>query len=218
MTPELMAVFTAKAKALGYEVIPGSDEVPLYVNKGEIEVCQFAENGGMRYYADSPLAAEREQLNTLMRGLKQVHDLYADARPLALDGIDKEDGFRLVSEFGDTLLAAKLGKDNEVRFTTWQYDYDRKGVHWGHYYETNYEGAKRDFVVRAGLIDELQLFSKEELTAPYAACVFRGRNDGEISYEDNKKLDTVIAKIQYNIPEILFSCRKEEQEEPCRDF
>ena len=84
---------------------------------------------------------------------------------------------------------------------------------WGHYYETNYEGAKRDFALRAGLIDENQLFTKEELVALHDACVFRGRNDDEISYEDDKKLQAVMEKVEENIPDLIFDREQPEQED-----
>lgn len=217
ISPELTAAFTKRVAALGFEIrtaFANSDkELCLIAYQGQAEVCQFVLSGGMRYFPDNPLIVERKQLHALLLDMKQAHDLYADARPLEIGGIDKEDGFRLISEFGDTLLAAKLGRDNEVRFTTWQYDYDHEGVHWGHYYETNYEGAKRDFAVRAGLVDEKQLFTKDELVALHDACVFRGRNDDEISYEDDKKLQAVMEKVEDNIPDLIFDKEQPEQED-----
>lgn len=217
ISPELTAAFTKRAAALGFDVrtaFANSDkELCLIAYQGQTEVCQFVLSGGMRYFPDNPLIAERKQLHALLLDMKQAHDLYADAKPLAVGEIDKEDGFRLISEFGNALLAAKLGEDNEVRFTTWQYDYDREGVHWGHYYETNYAGAKQDFAVRAGLVDERRIFTKDELVALHDACVFRGRNDDEISYEDDKKLQAVMEKVEDNIPDLIFDKEQPEQED-----
>ena len=156
------------------------------------------------------MVTEREELHSLLLDMKQAHDLYADAAPLELAEIRD---YRLISQFGDALLAAKMTKDHEVRFTTWEYTYDHTGVTWGHYYETNYEGAKRDFALRAGLIDENQLFTKEELVALHDACVFRGRNDDEISYEDEKKLQAVMEKVEENIPDLIFDRVQPEQED-----
>jgi len=39
--------------------------------------------------------------------------------------------------------------------------YDRTGVTLGHYYETDYLGALKDFITRSGLIDPKQLFSEK---------------------------------------------------------
>ena len=89
----------------------------------------------------------------------------------------------------------------------------RIGVHRGNYYETNYEGAKLDFAVRAGLIDKKQLFTKDELVALHDACVFRGRNDDEIIYEDGRKLQAVMEKVEDNIPDLIFVREQPEQED-----
>lgn len=202
ITPELTAAFIRRAAALGYEIreTPKAhdDKLLLTAYLDGNEVCKFETGGAMRFIQDNPLIGERKFLHSLLLDMKQAHDLYADASPLEIEGVKD---YRRISEFGDVLLAAKLDKDNEVHFTTWKYDYDRRGVTWGHYYETNYEDAKRDFVLRAGLIGENQLFSKEEWVALHDACVFRSRNDDEISYEDEKKLRNVMEKVEENIPE-----------------
>ena len=78
---------------------------------------------------------------------------------------------------------------------------NRTGLYQGHYYETNYEGAKLDFAVRAGLIREEQLFSVEELTALRDACIYRGQNDYEITYDEEKALSAVMEKVEDNLPE-----------------
>ena len=212
--PELTAAFTRRAAALGYEIRQtqqaGDEKLLLTAYRSGNEVCKFETGGAMRYMEDNPLVTEREELHSLLLDMKQVHDLYADAAPLELAEIRD---YRLISQFGDALLAAKMTKDHEVRFTTWEYTYDHTGVIWGHYYETNYEGAKRDFALRAGLIDENQLFTKEELVALHDACVFRGRNDDEISYEDEKKLQAVMEKVEENIPDLIFDRVQPEQED-----
>ncbi|MEG0944670.1 MAG: hypothetical protein RSF86_13645 [Angelakisella sp.] len=207
ITPELAAAFTARAATMGFKVTPTQNEQVLFtVSKQGTEVCQFEKNGAQRYYPDSPFVEERQKLNRLMSEMKQAHDLYADAPPLHATDVK---GFRLISEFGDYLLAAKMGKDNEVAFNTWQYTYDRTAVTLGHYYETNYQGAVKDFALRAGLINENQLFTEEELVILHDSCVFRGRNDDEITYDDERKLEAVMEKVESNIPNRIFDHEQE---------
>ena len=43
---------------------------------------------------------------------------------------------------------------------TREWDFDRQGVHAGHYFTENYEAAKQDFAVRAGLVESQRLFSE----------------------------------------------------------
>lgn len=217
ITLPLISAFSRRAANLGYDVSvvnANSDKKQcLIAYQGHQEICTFDLSGGMRYLPDNQLVQEREQLHQLLTEMKKAHDLYVDSPPLVIGTIGEEAGFRLVSSFDNALLAAKLGQDGEVRFTTWAYDYDHAGVQMGHYYETNYEGAKCDFAIRAGLIKESQFFTKEELVALHDACVFRGRNDDEISYEDDKKLQAVMEKVEENIPDLIFDREQPEQED-----
>lgn len=206
ISPELAAAFTKRAAVWGFTVRQEEneqDENLLFIaSKHGTEVCQFEKNGAMRHYPDNPLVAERDEIHALLSEMKQEHDLYANAKPLTCEGVTD---FRLISEFGDYLLAAKMGTDNEVRFTTWSYDYNRTGVIWGHYYETDYEDAVKDFAIRAGLVDKNQLFTEEELVTLHDSCVFRGKNDDDITFDDERKLDAVMEKVESNIPSRIFN-------------
>lgn len=44
----------------------------------------------------------------------------------------------------------------------------------------------------------------------YATAIYRGRYDKEFGYDDEVALNKAIAKIQYNIPERLFSFSDEQ--------
>lgn len=213
ITLPLAKAFIRRAAALSYEVRmanAGQDpKLCLDAYFGKNPVCQFEMTGAMRFYRDNPLIAERNELHDLLLTMKQAHDLYADAPPFP--PVESK-GFRLISAFGDAVLAARMGVDDEVRFVTWQYTYDRTSVTMGHYYETNYEGAKQDFAVRAGLLDKNQLFTEDELVALHDACVFRGRNDDEISFDDEHKLHEVMDKVAGNIPNLIFDHESEPEQ------
>jgi len=175
------------------------------------EICKFEKTGAMRFRRDSPFVEERKELHSLLLDLKERYDLYLNAKPLDCEGVRD---FRLISEFGNYLLAAKQSKDNEIRFVTWQYDYDRSGVTLGHYYETNYEGALKDFTVRSGLLDENQLFTEEEMAVLYQSCVFRGKHDDDLTFDSERKLQDVIEKLEGNLPqEVVTQQTVQEQED-----
>jgi hypothetical protein len=202
VTPEFLSAFTRRISGMGFTAKQEADENALLsVCKDGQEVCKIDHDGNMRFLPKVSLEQERNQIYRTHTAMKQAQDRYADAPQLQADGVSD---FRLISTFGDCILAGKMTKDNEIRFTTWQYDYDRTGVMWGHYFETNYEGAKQDFAVRAGLIEEQKLFSEEELVVLHDACVFRGRNDDSISYEDEKILHSVMKKVESNSPDLIF--------------
>lgn len=203
ITLSLAMAFINRAASLGYDVkmsdASKDHNLCLDAFRQGAEICQFEMSGAMRYYPDNPLVNERRELHDLLLDMKQAHDLYADAPPLLATDVK---GFRLISAFGDAVLAAKMSKDDEVRFNTWQYTYDRTAVTMGHYFETNYEGAKKDFAIRAGLLDENQLFTEDEMKVLYAAAVYRGGNDDSLLFDDGQALQAVMGKLEDNLPSL----------------
>lgn len=215
ISPELAELFKKKASAMGYsireEAAEHDPQLLLSAFQNQEEICKFEKTGAMRFRRDSPFVEERKELHSLLLDLKERYDLYLNAKPLDCEGVRD---FRLISEFGNHLLAAKQSKDNEIRFVTWQYDYDRSGVTLGHYYETNYQGALKDFTVRSGLLDENQLFSEEEMAVLYQSCVFRGKHDDDLTFDSERKLQDVIEKLEGNLPqEVVTQQTVQEQED-----
>lgn len=214
ITPELVELFTRKAEAMGFSIrrenVAADPKILLTALKGQEEICRFEKGGAMRFWPESPHADEQNGLHNLLLDLKERYDLYLDAKPL--DCADVRN-YRLISEFGNYLLAAKLSKDNEIRFTTWQYTYDRTGVTLGHYYETNYPGALRDFTLRSGLLDPKQLFTEDELFVLYKSCLFRDVNDDELDFDSERKLQDVIQKVESNLPHLPEALENQEQED-----
>ena len=70
--------------------------------------------------------------------------------------------YRVLADFGDAVLAGHPS-ERGVQFVTWEWDWDRKGVHHGHYFQNGYEEAKHDFVRRGGLLPKEALFEPEQL-------------------------------------------------------
>ena len=66
---------------------------------------------------------------------------------------------------------------------TREWDFDRQGVHAGHYHMENYEAAKQDFAVRAGFVNGQRLFSDQQLGVIRNACEFALEDDATLSYE-----------------------------------
>ena len=50
----------------------------------------------------------------------------------ALKAVGLEDTYKVLADFGDAVLAGQLGKKG-ARFVTWEWDFDRQGIHAGHY-------------------------------------------------------------------------------------
>ena len=80
-------------------------------------------------------------------------------------------------------------------------DFDRQGVHAGHYFMENYEAAKQDFAVRAGLVERQRLFSDEQLAVIRNACAFALEDDATLSYAEEKQLQSVQEQIELLLPQ-----------------
>ena len=103
-------------------------------------------------------------------------------------------------DFGDAVLAGRSCKTG-AKFVTWEWDFDRQGVHAGHYFMENYEAAKQDFAVRAGLVESQRLFSDEQLAVIRNACAFALEDDATLSYAEEKQLQSVQEQIELLLPQ-----------------
>lgn len=106
-------------------------------------------------------------------------------------------------EAENAILAAKVMPNDKIEYVTWEYDYDRKGVLWGHYFGESFTAAKQDFAIRAGLIDRQKLFSSEQLAVLHSACVYRAVNDMDISFDDEKLLRDEIEHLEELSPALV---------------
>ena len=51
-----------------------------------------------------------------------------------------EGDYRILADFGDAVLAGHPS-ERGVQFVTWEWDFDREGVHHGHYFQDDYDAA-----------------------------------------------------------------------------
>ena len=80
--------------------------------------------------------------------------------------------YRVLADFGSAVLAGHP-TERGVQFVTWEWDFDREGVHHGHYFQDDYDAAKRDFTVRSGLVQKDALFSLRRSTARWRSSANR---------------------------------------------
>ena len=137
--------------------------------------------------------------------VKEYMRIFERAPTLKVVGLD--DTYKVLADFGDVVLAGQLGKKG-AKFVTWEWDFDRKGVHAGHYFMENYEAAKLDFAARAGLINEQRLFSDEQIAVIKNACEFALEDDATLSYAEEKQLQSVQEQIELLLPQ-----QEQEQEQ-----
>ena len=165
-------------------------------------LCSVDRDGIVRFRpADITGPEVDRQLRTVTQTATQVKEyMRIFERAPALKAVGLEDTYKVLADFGDAVLAGQLGKKG-ARFVTWEWDFDRQGVHAGHYFMENYEAAKLDFAARAGLINEQRLFSDEQLAAIRNSCEFALEDDATLSYAEEKQLQSVQEQIELLLPQ-----------------
>ena len=181
----------------------------IHVRWNEKPLCSVDRDGIVRFRpADITGPEVDKQLRTVIQTAGQVKEymrIFERAPALKVVGLD--DTYKVFADFGDAVLAGQLGKKG-ARFVTWEWDFDRRGVHAGHYFMENYEAAKKDFAVRAGLVESQRLFSDDQLAVIRTACEFALEDDATLSYAEEKQIQNVQEQIESLLPQ-----QEQEQEQ-----
>lgn len=165
-------------------ISPSSDVFLLPAGSGNEEACEL-------YHRIAPTVDEVYAYVEVMQNA-----------PI-LRAADLHERFHLLADFGGAVLAGReLGQNQGYQFVTWAWDFDRRGVSHGHYFEGNYHAAKEDFAVRSGLISRAQLFSSEQLTELYRATDFFLEEGPEPEDKQMKALQEARTKIEYIVPDL----------------
>ena len=107
--------------------------------------------------------------------------------------------YRVLADFGDAVLAGHP-TERGVQFVTWEWDYDREGVHHGHYFQDDYDAAKRDFTVRGNLVPKGALFEPEQLAEIYRALAFVREQDESLSFGRDRELAELMEQVSGLLP------------------
>ena len=179
----------------------------IHVKWNEQPLCSVDGRGIVRFRPTDITGPEVDrQLRTVTQTAGQVKEyMQIFERAPALKAVGLEESYKVLADFGDAVLAGRSCKTG-AKFVTWEWDFDRQGVHTGHYHMENYEAAKLDFAVRAGLINEQRLFSDEQLAVIRNSCEFALEDDATLSYAEEKQLHSVQEQIELLLP-------KQEQEQ-----
>ena len=165
-------------------------------------LCSVDRDGIVRFRpADITGPEVDRQLRTVIQAAGQVKEyMRIFERAPALKAIGLEDSYKVLADFGDAVLAGRSCKTG-AKFVTWEWDFDRQGVHAGHYFMENYEAAKQNFAVRAGLVESQRLFSDEQIAVIKNACEFALEDDATLSYAEEKQLQSVQEQIELLLPQ-----------------
>ena len=117
-----------------------------------------------------------------------------------LKATDLTGDYRILADFGDAVLAGHP-TERGVQFVTWEWDWDYKGVHHGHYFQNGYEEAKHDFVRRSGLLPKEALFEPEQLDEIHRALAFVCEQDEGLSIGRKKEIKAIMEQLKCLLPE-----------------
>ena len=184
----------------GFETKPPEDcHLPILWN--DAPLCRISGKGSVLYRqecVDSVRA--QDALQSVIDTAKTTSEYMAileTATLLKAGGLTGD--YRILADFGDTVLAGHP-TERGVQFVTWEWDFDHKGVHHGHYFQDDYDAAKRDFTVRSGLVPKDALFEPEQLAEIYRALAFVREQDESLSFGRDRELAELMEQVGGLLP------------------
>ena len=184
----------------GFTVEPIEDHhLPVCWEKGRL--CRVSGKGSVLYRQERVDAlGAQDALQAVIDTAKMTSEYMAilEYAP-QLKATELTGDYRILADFGDAVLAGHP-TERGVQFVTWEWDFDRKGVHQGHYFQDNYEAAKRDFTVRSGLVQKGALFEPEQLAEIYRALAFVREQDESLSFGRDQELKELMEQVGGLLP------------------
>ena len=184
----------------GFMVEPIEDHhLPVCWEKGRL--CRISGKGSVLYRQERVDAlGAQDTLQAVIDTAKMTSEYMAilETAP-RLKATDLTGDYRILADFGDAVLAGHP-TERGVQFVTWEWDFDRKGVHHGHYFQGDYEAAKRDFTVRSGLVPKDALFEPEQLAEIYRALRFVREQDESLSFGRDRELAELMEQVGGLLP------------------
>ena len=184
----------------GFTVEPIEDHhLPVCWKKGRL--CLISGRGSVLYRQECvDVPGAQDALQAVIDTAKMTSEYMAileTATLLKASGLTGD--YRILADFGDAVLAGHPA-ERGVQFVTWEWDFDRKGVHHGHYFQGDYEAAKRDFTVRSGLVPKDALFEPEQLAEIYRALRLVREQDESLSFGRDRELAELMEQVGGLLP------------------
>ena len=184
----------------GFTVEPIEDHhLPVCWEKGRL--CRITGKGSVLYRQEGVDSVRaQDALQSVIDTAKTTSEYMAileTAPRLKANGLTGD--YRVLADFGSAVLAGHP-TERGVQFVTWEWDFDRKGVHNGHYFQDDYDAAKRDFTVRSGLVQKDALFEPEQLAQIYHALSFVREQDETLSFGRDQELKELMEQVGGLLP------------------
>ena len=121
----------ARLRRMGFETMPvENQQLPVKWNGSDL--CRISGRGSVLYRQENVDSIRTDALHSIIDTAKMTSEYMAIleyAPQLKASGL--VGSYRVLADFGDAVLA---GRPTEcgVQFVTWEWGYDREGVHHGH--------------------------------------------------------------------------------------
>ena len=184
----------------GFTVEPIEDHhLPVCWEKGRL--CRITGKGSVFYRRDDADTPQAE--DALFRvgdiAAKTLEYMTAMETAPRLKASRLDGDYRVLADFSSAVLAGHP-TERGVQFVTWEWDFDREGVHHGHYFQDDYDAAKRDFTVRGNLVPKDALFEPEQLADIYRALAFVREQDETLSFGRDQELAELMEQVGGLLP------------------
>lgn len=182
----------------------------LYVTLSGKRLCWVADSGYVGHYKEDVTSehgqAVLDQTHDIARMTREYMTLMEQAPPLSASGLDLKEGYKLLSEFNNIVLAGKMTRYG-AQFVTWERVGERTGLYQGNYYGPSggvreYAAAKRDFAVRSGLLPASALFTQEQLTEVYRSIHETLESAYPLTEDRQKCLESAAKQIERGVPDL----------------
>lgn len=182
----------------------------LRVSRDGVHLCRVSGEGTVFYKQEIVDAldaqAELDQVVDIANTTREYMTMLTYAPPLKAQGLTGD--YRVLADFGGAVLAAHPTRQG-VQFVVWDWDFDRRGVHHGGYYQECYGAAKCDFASRSGLISGDHLFSDAQLIEIYRCCTDTIEGGYDIDEAQRDIILGVQEQIEYCLPDIREQIREQ---------
>ena len=184
----------------GFTVEPIEDHhLPVCWKKGRL--CLISGRGSVLYRQECvDVPGAQDALQAVIDTAKMTSEYMAileTATLLKASGLTGD--YRVLADFSSAVLAGHP-TERGVQFVTWEWDFDREGVHHGHYFQQDYDAAKLDFTLRSGLVQKDALFEPEQLAQIYHALSFVREQDETLSFGRDQELAELMDQVGGLLP------------------
>ena len=191
---------SARLRRTGFETMPVEDQ-QLLVKWNGSDLCRISSKGSVLYRQQnvdaSGVQTKIHEVIDIAKLTSEYMTMLERAPQLRADGLEGD--YRILADFGDAVLAGHP-TERGVQFVTWEWDWDREGVHHGHYFQQDYDAAKRDFTVRGNLVPQDALFEPEQLAEIYRALAFVREQDETLSFGRDQDLAELMEQVSGLLP------------------